>query len=138
VGEKGEGLSCDRSLFISSVAQGDRGVIGMMGQPGFPGLPGHMGLPVRFFFFFEKFDIGNSKFHFCSSRVHRLDFVSNFENCQKIGTRNIHNFDFFFIGIVKNDNLSRVSTVQAVLRRRNRFVTIDSRNSNFSKLSKMN
>jgi hypothetical protein len=50
VGEKGEGLSCDRSLFISSVAQGDRGVIGMMGQPGFPGLPGHMGLPVRFFF----------------------------------------------------------------------------------------
>jgi hypothetical protein len=51
VGGRGEGLSCDRSLFISSVAQGDRGVIGMMGQPGFPGLPGHMGLPVRFFFF---------------------------------------------------------------------------------------
>jgi hypothetical protein len=54
VGERGEGLSCDRSLFISSVAQGDRGVIGMMGQPGFPGLPGHMGLPVRFFFFLKN------------------------------------------------------------------------------------
>jgi hypothetical protein len=84
VGGRGEGLSCDRSLFISSVAQGDRGVIGMMGQPGFPGLPGHMGLPVRFFFFFEKFDTRNSKFHFCSSRVHRLDFVSNFDFFRKL------------------------------------------------------
>jgi hypothetical protein len=54
-----------------------------------------------------------------------------------MGTRNIQNFDLFFIGIVKNDNLSRVSTVQAVHLRRNRSVTIDSRISNFLKLSKM-
>jgi hypothetical protein len=55
-----------------------------------------------------------------------------------MGTRNIQNFDLFFIGIVKNDYLSRVSTVQAVHLRRNRSVTIDSRISNFLKLSKMN